>query len=139
MNDKHTSLIFTTYMLIALAALAPLAGGSDYDLTWHTIDGGGGVSSGGSFQLVGTIGQPDAGAMSGGTYVLAGGFWSGSTEPSTPPCFGDINNDSVIDVSDLLVLLGAWGPCSACAADLTGDGHVDVSDLLALLAAWGPC
>lgn len=112
---------------------------SDYDLTWHTIDGGGGTSPGGGYTLSGTIGQPDAGAMSGGDFVLAGGFWTGSTDTPTPVCPGDLNGDNVVDVSDLLILLGAWGPCPGCAADLNGDNVVDVSDLLILLGAWGAC
>jgi uncharacterized membrane protein len=51
-----------------------------YELTWSTIDGGGATSStGGTYALDGTIGQPDAGAMSGGTYSLGGGFWAFAT------------------------------------------------------------
>ena len=58
----------------------------------------------------------------------------------------DLNGDGVVDVSDLLILLGAWGDCPLagtasgmvdCAADLNRDGAVDVSDLLMLLANWG--
>jgi hypothetical protein len=50
-----------------------------YDLTWNTIDNGGGESAGGGYILGGTIGQPDAGAaMNGGGYSLAGGFWAGA-------------------------------------------------------------
>lgn len=56
------------------AALAQSGGG--YDLTWNTIDGGGGTSSGGAYTLSGTIGQPDAGTLSGGAYTLNGGFWN---------------------------------------------------------------
>jgi hypothetical protein len=48
----------------------------NYDLSWFTIDGGGGTSTGGVYSLSGTIGQPDAGTMSGGNYSLTGGFWS---------------------------------------------------------------
>jgi hypothetical protein len=57
-----------------------------YDLSWNTIDGGGGTSNGngpnGSYSLSGTIGQPDAGTLSsnGNTYTLAGGFWAGVFE-----------------------------------------------------------
>jgi hypothetical protein len=50
--------------------------GDGYDLTWHTVDGGGATfSTGGSYSLGGTIGQADSGVMSGGAYSLAGGFW----------------------------------------------------------------
>jgi hypothetical protein len=50
--------------------------GGTYDLTWNSIDGGGAMLSvGGSYSLGGTIGQADAGTLSGGAYTLAGGFW----------------------------------------------------------------
>ncbi len=67
--------------LVALAALAlagaALANGA-YEMPWFTVDGGGGESTGGGFALAGTVGQPDAGALSGGAYALVGGFWSGA-------------------------------------------------------------
>jgi hypothetical protein len=58
----------------------------------------------------------------------------------TPPasCVGDIDGNGVVDVSDLLALLAAWGSADP-DADLDDSGIVDVSDLLLLLAAWGPC
>jgi hypothetical protein len=56
-----------------------------YDLSWFAIDGGGGTSSGGIYSVSGTIGQPDAGVLSGGDYTLVGGFWSAiAAAPSTP-------------------------------------------------------
>ena len=51
--------------------------GGSFDLSWSTIDGGGGSSSGGQFVVNGTIGQPDAGTLIGGNFKLEGGFWSG--------------------------------------------------------------
>ena len=53
-----------------------LSGRGQYVFDWHTIDGGGGTSTGGVYSVTGTIGQPDAGAMSGGSYTLTGGFWA---------------------------------------------------------------
>ena len=70
-------------VLFALAVLLLLvtvisANGSGYSLNRWTVDGGGGEMSSGQYALGGTIGQPDAGTLSGGTYTLDGGFWGGS-------------------------------------------------------------
>lgn len=61
--------------------------GGDYELTWSTIDGGGGRSTGGVYTLTGTIGQPDAAWSSGGDYELLGGFL-----PGGPLCFVDFEH-----------------------------------------------
>jgi hypothetical protein len=46
-------------------------------IDWYKIAGGGGPSTGTTYQITGTIGQPDTGgAMSGGSYSLTGGFWA---------------------------------------------------------------
>ena len=127
-------------MAVITAGYAMSGGEPDYDLSWSTIDGGGGTSTGGTFSLSGTIGQPDAGAaMTGGTFTVVGGFWSGGSGDVTPVCPEDVNTDGMIDVNDLLAVLAAWGGCPACPEDITGDDLVNVDDLLALLAAWGPC
>lgn len=66
--------------------------------------------------------------------------------PTNPPGGAvpspDINRDGIVNVSDLLLLLNAWGPCAipgpvTCPADLNENGVVSVEDLLALFAAWG--
>ena len=59
-----------------LPHIASAQTGGGYDLTWNTIDGGGGTSTGGAYSLSGTIGQPDAGTLTGGSYTLNGGFWN---------------------------------------------------------------
>jgi hypothetical protein len=48
----------------------------NYSIDWFAIAGGGGTSTGGVYSLNGTIGQSDAGPMSGGNFSLEGGFWS---------------------------------------------------------------
>lgn len=58
------------------SAPAEAQSGGPYDLSWSTIDGGGGTSSGGAYAVSGTIGQADASTLSGGDYSLAGGFWT---------------------------------------------------------------
>jgi|ERR1051326_27164 hypothetical protein len=51
------------------------ASAQSYSIDWFTIDGGGGTSTGGVYSVSGTIGQPDAGHMSGGNFTIDGGFW----------------------------------------------------------------
>lgn len=73
MIGRTTTLVTIALLLIVSTALAL----SGYDLSWWTVDGGGGTASGASYTLVGTIGQPDAGILTGGNYTLGGGFWRG--------------------------------------------------------------
>ncbi len=53
---------------------------------------------------------------------------------------GDVDGDGKVDVLDLLIVLGDWGPCppppDECPADINADGVVDVLDLLIVLGAW---
>jgi hypothetical protein len=66
--------------LLVLAGLLALSAGAiaqSYSIDWYKVSGGGGTSTGGTYQVSGTIGQPDAsGAMTGGSYSMTGGFWS---------------------------------------------------------------
>jgi len=57
---------------------------AQYSIDWYSIDGGGGTSTGGVYSVSGTIGQPDAGAMSGGNFTLQGGFWAVIAAVQTP-------------------------------------------------------
>lgn len=141
--------------MVALSAMAGVAiAGNTYDLSWFTIDGGGGTSTGGAYQVRGTIGQSDAGVMVGGNFELRGGFWAGGSGPVLV-CLGDLVNsntfapppDGVVDGADLAILLGEWGANPGSPADLVNsntfapppDGVVDGADLAILLGAWGDC
>ena len=76
---KHGTLLLALIALLLLASVALAQSGGGYDLSWSTIDGGGTTwSEGGGYALGGTVGQPDAGVLSGGDYTLAGGFWGGA-------------------------------------------------------------
>lgn len=60
---------------------------------------------------------------------------------------GDVNTNGVVDVSDLLDVISAWGPCppptspGVCLADVSphavGNNAVDVGDLLLVITNWG--
>jgi hypothetical protein len=68
-------LLLAASVLVGIISASALGG---YNLDWWTATGGGGTSTGGSYSLTGSIGQPNTGTSSGGTYTLNGGFWGGS-------------------------------------------------------------
>lgn len=76
------------------------------------------------------IGASDSGGP-GYVHIFLGG-------PTQHP---DIDGNGQVSVSDLLLLLAQWGPCSPveidCSADLNLDASVDQCDLDILLANWG--
>jgi len=69
-------------ILLLLIGTVVQAQSDNYDLTWWTVDNGGGTSQSGDGQytLSGTIGQWDANSASRDGYTINGGFWSA---PST--------------------------------------------------------
>lgn len=146
---RRSQLFVATFigLLACASAIAFRAGSGTFDLSWHTIDGGGGESSGQTFALQGTIGQVDAGTtMSGTTFALTGGFWPGIAI-DVETCVGDISDNGLVDVDDLLVVINGWGLCDKpcppqCAGDIAptgGNCAINVDDLLAVINAWGQC
>jgi len=133
----------TTKRLVTLAgtvmilALAPTAFAQDFAIDWYTIDGGGGFSAGGDFELEGTIGQPDAGALTGGDFALTGGIWAVTTPGNL--CPGDADGDGDTDISDLGLLLSNFGMAvtPGTDGDVNFSGSVDITDLGILLADFG--
>jgi len=63
----------------------------------------------------------------------------GVYEFQVEPCPADVTDDGIVDVLDLLAVLGAWGATDDLPEDVNSDGVVDVLDLLEVLGAWGPC
>ena len=103
---------------------------ADYSIDWHTIDGGGGTSSGGPYQLTGTIGQADAGYHDEAPYELLGGFWVGG-----PRC--------IVNLEDFATFAAWWLETSCDAgndycggADLVGEDGVNIDDLKLLASEW---
>lgn len=54
------------------------------EVSRFTLDGGGGLSETGSKRITGTIGQPDAGVLEGGSSRILGGFWPGAVLSGPP-------------------------------------------------------
>ena len=68
---------------VGLALTAVAQSGGPYVITQSVIAGGGQASSGGTFSLTGTIGQPAAGTYSAeDPYVAHGGFWHSEFLPT---------------------------------------------------------
>ena len=113
---------------LVLVSAVGVAYAQDYAIDWHTIDSGGEMwSTGGTYELSGTISQSDAGEMSGGTYSLTGGFWFGCV-PGDCDCDGDVDLHDFTDFE--ACLLGPGGGLGAgCGCfDLDGNGDVDLQD-----------
>ena len=130
-NDECTGeikmkiLFMLTIVLISISMVE-----ADYSIPWYTIDSGGGTSSGGSYQLTGTIGQPDAGFHDEAPYELLGGFWVGG-----PLC--------IVNLEHFATFASYWldGPCNESnnwcgGADLNQLNDVDIVDLGILASEW---
>ena len=115
---KITVTVILMFLLIASTANA------DYSISWHTIDGGGGTSSGGQYLVRGTIGQPDAAYSEGQQYELLGGFW-----PGEPLC--TVNFKDYAAFANFWFLTG-----SGMDADLYRDGTIDGRDLKVIADYW---
>jgi hypothetical protein len=140
-----------TVISIFVVLAVSTASAQTFDLGWNTIDDGGAMfSAGGVFELGGTIGQPDAGAMTGGIYELVGGFWSVPSGPAI--CRGDTNCDGQISYADInpfvqaLSNLPAWQvqypTCPWQNCDINADGvvsYADINPFVQKLGSPGPC
>ena len=125
MTTKRLALLTGTVMILGLA---PSAFAQDFAIDWFTIDGGGGFSAGGGFELEGTIGQPDAGILTGGNFELSGGFWAGAVPQCA--CLGDMNADGDRNGADISAFVGCViGGGSCLCADVNGMNGVTLADV----------
>jgi hypothetical protein len=115
---------------------------AQHAIDWHTIAGGGGTSTGATYQVSGTIGQPDAGsAMTGGQYSLTGGFWSLVAVVQTPglPNLSIAHTaDSVVvswpntaastlQTNSNLITMSGWGAYSGTLSTANGTNSITIS------------
>ena len=126
-GSERIGVLLRVGLPILLLAAVPAGGG--YTLEWSTIDTGGATfSSGGTYTLAATIGQPDAGELSGGAYSLTGGFWFGYLP-------GDCDADGDTDLDDFVLFAGCLrGPGGGLAHvdcgcfDYDDSGDIDLLD-----------
>ena len=127
-NSKHIkrTILATTVLVITAASVT-----AQLEISRSTVDGGGVMfSTSGGLELCGTIGQPDAGVMTGGNFQLTGGFWI-----ETPP--GDCNSDGIVGLLDLKAFADCLGgPADGIDAgcecfDNNRNGAIDLADFSA--------
>jgi hypothetical protein len=98
MNRKTLLAVIILFLLAAGGAVLAQSGGG-FDLSWNTVDGGGGASSGDDYEVSSTVGQADAGTMSGGSYTLTGGFWGGATCTVADPAVTAARSSGAIELA----------------------------------------
>lgn len=69
-------------------------------------------------------------------FAVLGSIFVWRSFAANPRLPGDLNNDNVVNLSDLSTLLSSYGKAST-AADLNGDGRVTLVDLSILLGNYG--
>lgn len=129
MRDRPVTLTLSISAVLVVASAAA----NDFSLGWWTIDGGGDMwTTGGEFELSGTIGQPDAGAvLIGGDFELTGGFWTDTPGSGVP---GDCDADGLVDFDDFAVLANCMAgpavyvPPECRCVDFDEDGDLDLAD-----------
>jgi len=122
--------------MLSLLVCSGIALAGDFEITRSTIDGGGAMrSAGDTFELSGTIGQSDAGSMTGGSFDLSGGFWF----PLAP---ADCNEDGRVSLLDYEVFATCLtGPDTSVGSgcecyDVNHSGTIDMRDVTELQAAF---
>ena len=74
MKPCNTGDLTIGFFMLTVSVPIHAQSGGPYVLDWSTIDGGGATSSGGSYVLRGTVGQPDAGRVASCDHHLSGGL-----------------------------------------------------------------
>ncbi len=112
---------------------------SAFTVDWSTIDGGGGAMSGGTFQISGTIGQPDASSrasrLSGADFQIIGGYWA----VTLPECASDFDGNGFVTGDDFDAFVNEF-VAGTDDADFDGNGFVTGDDYDAFVIAFeGGC
>lgn len=97
---------FPALMLLSASLLVAAAAATAAEVPRYTVDSGGVTSAGGTFEVTGTLGQPDAGEMSGGSFALSGGFWTRSN-PFVPV---ELQSFEIVDTEPAYTPAAGAGP-----------------------------
>jgi len=147
LNQKISNKIVLASLGCGLVSLVAVLGLSEsvmaqsdaapFEISNSTTSGGGGRSSGGTFAVVGTIGQAATGPISGGEFQFMSGYLATN---SVVYLGSDLNCDGETNAADLGDLLIRWGDCpnqsTSCVGDINEDSVIDAIDLGRMLLDW---
>ena len=116
-----------------------------YTINWYSVNGGGLTdATSTSYRLASSIGQSAAGVASSAGHKMGIGFWYGTGAGGCNcPKQGDINGDAVIDVFDVIGVIGiafSGDPdpqdagCPKTRGDVDNNGVTDVFDVIYIIA-----
>jgi hypothetical protein len=132
---KKFSMAVITLTLLA-APLYASQSSANYRIESNVISGGGGDALSTNYYIEHTTGQSSAtGDSSSANYVNYAGFWYTIVSGTVSVLIGDMNEDGVVDISDVIRVLrmalnlDASLPC----ANINGDGIVDIADVILTL------
>jgi hypothetical protein len=122
--NLNESFVLDIVILLMICLVTAVSAFGGYEISWSTVDGGGGRSTGEQYVLTGSMGQQDAVYSMGGSYEFLGGFW-----PGGPLCF--------VDFPDFTIFAEYWLQIgSRLPSDLDNDGDVDFLDLKLFIDEW---
>jgi hypothetical protein len=83
-SETPMRILLLGVLAVGLGAVPARAqSGGAYTVGWSTLAAGGATfSAAGAYRVGGSIGQPDAGVLAAGSYVLQGGFWTPAAAPA---------------------------------------------------------
>jgi len=147
---KHTiggACIVVSFLLAPAFAQS----GGTFEIRRSQFTGGGGTSTGGTLAMFGTAGQHDAGDLTGGTFLLRGGFiqpsaaacvdnidcddssvctfdeCSGGACANLPNTYGDVDFNQTVNLFDLFCVLDGFG--GVFGGDANGNCTFDRLDI----------
>ncbi len=123
----------TTIISLATAVLTTHASG-DLSIRWSTIDGGGQLSSGGSYVIAATIGQHDASSLESiAGYGWAPGFWPTSVQVV---CVADCDDSGTLNLDDIDCFIAGFLGSDLGVADCDSNGVLNLDDIDCFVTAF---